>query len=46
MREYQWGKAPVLSSATSDVLQLRDLLLSFSVDSLKSATKRRYLTFR
>lgn len=46
VREYQWGKAPVLSSATSDVLQLRDLLLSFSVDSLKSATKRRYLTFR
>ena len=46
VREYAWGKAPVLASATSDVLKLRDLLLFEGFDNFKRATEASYHTFR
>ena len=35
MREYAWGKVPVLATATSDVLKLRDLLMIASTGKIR-----------
>lgn len=46
VREYSWGKVPVLATATSDVLKLRDLVLVHGLDGLKRETEASYHTYR
>ncbi|KAK9794337.1 hypothetical protein WJX73_004998 [Symbiochloris irregularis] len=46
VREYSWGKVPVLATATSDVLKLRDLVLVHGLDGLKRRTEASYYTYR
>ena len=46
VREYSWGKVPVLATATSDVLKLRDLVLVHGLDGLKRKTEASYHTYR
>lgn len=46
VREYSWGKVPVLATATSDVLKLRDLVLVHGLDGLKRRTEAAYHTYR
>ena len=46
VREYSWGKAPVLATASSDVLKLRDLLLVQGLDEFKNKTEASYHSFR